>query len=230
MITQKSNIRKIFNFLTKFENKIHLLLQLLIHYKKFFKKTNIYYHFEYQNQNLENNLVLSKIKITNKLENNIICVFHFMQATTMSLSSCFLSSNLKMQTFFVSSSPSTPKFHPFQNSHYHSFSSSPLRLTIDGFSCPSFSLFQTVRKSSPFLISNPKISSFRVSAASVPEAKSDEPTQPSELIQSLQLGFMFATWYLLNIYFNIYNKQVLFQSFVLNYEARILTLDIRHDT
>ncbi|WJX65327.1 holo-[acyl-carrier-protein] synthase, variant 2 [Trifolium repens] len=114
-----------------------------------------------------------------------------------------------MQTFFVSSSPSTPKFHPFQNSHYHSFSSSPLRLTIDGFSCSSFSLFQTVRKSSPFLISNPKISSFRVSAASVPEAKSDEPTQPSELIQSLQLGFMFATWYLLNIYFNIYNKQVL---------------------
>ncbi|KAK2365542.1 holo-[acyl-carrier-protein] synthase [Trifolium repens] len=114
-----------------------------------------------------------------------------------------------MQTFFVSSSPSTPRFHPFQNSHYHSFSSSPLRLTIDGFSCPPFSLFQTVRKSSPFLIANPKISSFRVSAASVPEAQSDEPTQPSELIQSLQLSFMFATWYLLNIYFNIYNKQVL---------------------
>ncbi|GAU16228.1 hypothetical protein TSUD_298600 [Trifolium subterraneum] len=114
-----------------------------------------------------------------------------------------------MQTLIVSSSTSKPRFHPFQNSHYHSFSSSPLRLTIDGFSCPSFSLFQTVRKSSPFLISNPKISSFRVFAASVPEAQSDEPTQSSGLVQSLQLGFMFATWYLLNIYFNIYNKQVL---------------------
>ncbi|CAJ2665347.1 phosphoenolpyruvate/phosphate translocator 2, chloroplastic-like [Trifolium pratense] len=132
-----------------------------------------------------------------------------MQATTMSLSSCFHSSNFKMQTLFVSSSLSTPRFHPFQNSHYHSFSSSPLRLTIDGFSCPSSSLFQTVRKSSTFLLSNPKISSFRVFAASVPQAQSDEPTQPSGLVQSLQLGFMFASWYLLNIYFNIYNKQVL---------------------
>lgn len=52
--------------------------------------------------------------------------------------------------------------------------------------------------------------SFRVFAASsVPEAQSDEGKQTSGLVQSLQLGFMFATWYLLNIYFNIYNKQVL---------------------
>jgi len=146
------------------------------------------------------------------------CVFHFMQQTTMS--PYFLSSNLNMHNLYVSPSSSTlhlsnhitkPKFHPFQNSHSHNFSSSPLRLTIDGFACPSSSFFQTVRKSSPFFIINPKIDSFRVFAASsVPEAQSDEGKQTSGLVQSLQLGFMFATWYLLNIYFNIYNKQVFF--------------------
>ncbi|GAB2236227.1 hypothetical protein Droror1_Dr00027966, partial [Drosera rotundifolia] len=31
----------------------------------------------------------------------------------------------------------------------------------------------------------------------------------SGLVRLLQLGAMFGTWYLLNIYFNIYNKQVL---------------------
>ncbi|CAL5186244.1 unnamed protein product [Lathyrus oleraceus] len=134
------------------------------------------------------------------------------------MSSYFLSSNSKMHTFSMLPSHSTlqisnhitiPKFHPFQFSHSHHFSSSPLRLTIDGFPCPSSSLFQSLRKSSPFLISTPKIHSFRILAASLPEGQSHEPTQPSGFVQSLQLGFMFATWYLLNIYFNIYNKQVL---------------------
>ncbi|CAK8533727.1 unnamed protein product [Lathyrus sativus] len=134
------------------------------------------------------------------------------------MSSYFLSSNPKMHTFSMLPSHSTlqisnhitiPKFHPFQSSHSHHFSSSPLRLAIDGFSCPSSSFFQSLRKSSPFLISTQKIHSFRILAASLPEGQSHEPTQPSGFVQSLQLGFMFATWYLLNIYFNIYNKQVL---------------------
>lgn len=142
------------------------------------------------------------------------------------MSSYFLSSNPKMHTFSILPSHSTlqisnhitiSKFHPFQFSHSHHFSSSPLRLTIHGFSCPSSSFFQTLRKSSPFLISTPKIHSFRILAASLPEGQSHEPTQSSGVVQSLQLGFMFATWYLLNIYFNIYNKQVFFffQSFFL---------------
>ncbi|KAL5080012.1 hypothetical protein RYX36_008433 [Vicia faba] len=134
------------------------------------------------------------------------------------MSPYFLSSNPKIHTLSMLPSHSTlqisnhitiPKFHPFQFSHSHHFSSSPLRLTIDKFSCPSSSFFQTLRKSSPFLISTPKIHSFRILAASLPEGQSHEPTQPSGVFKSLQLGFMFATWYLLNIYFNIYNKQVL---------------------
>ncbi|XP_057447433.1 phosphoenolpyruvate/phosphate translocator 2, chloroplastic-like [Lotus japonicus] len=134
-----------------------------------------------------------------------------------SLSSLLSSANSKMQSLSVSPSSSSSanriaiaKFSPQLLSHFHPFSSSPLTFTIKGLSsCPSSFLLHRAGKSSPFLISAPKISSFRVLAASLPEAKSDEPSKPSDLVQSLQLGVMFATWYLLNIYFNIYNKQVL---------------------
>nr|GMD01161.1 phosphoenolpyruvate/phosphate translocator 2, chloroplastic-like [Ipomoea batatas] len=48
-------------------------------------------------------------------------------------------------------------------------------------------------------------------AAAVPENaegfKAEKPA--SEIIKTLQLGAMFAIWYLLNIYYNILNKQVL---------------------
>ncbi|KAK9225004.1 hypothetical protein WN943_010045 [Citrus x changshan-huyou] len=44
--------------------------------------------------------------------------------------------------------------------------------------------------------------------ASVPDSV-DETPEPSAAIQTLQLGGMFGLWYLLNIYFNIFNKQVL---------------------
>ncbi|XP_061359611.1 phosphoenolpyruvate/phosphate translocator 2, chloroplastic-like [Gastrolobium bilobum] len=94
-------------------------------------------------------------------------------------------------------------------SHFHSFSSSPLSLTMNGLSCPSSSLLFSAPKSFSFHISTPKIVSFRVFATSLPEAKSDDPIKPSGLFHTMQLGAMFATWYLLNIYFNIYNKQVL---------------------
>ncbi|ERN02362.1 phosphoenolpyruvate/phosphate translocator 1, chloroplastic [Amborella trichopoda] len=50
---------------------------------------------------------------------------------------------------------------------------------------------------------------FRVGAsASVPES-ADSKSSSSSLIQTLQLGALFGLWYLFNIYFNIYNKQVL---------------------
>ncbi|KAI4375336.1 hypothetical protein MLD38_013219 [Melastoma candidum] len=48
----------------------------------------------------------------------------------------------------------------------------------------------------------------KVRAASVPGSE-DGAVQPSAAIRTLQLGAMFGVWYLLNIYFNIYNKQVL---------------------
>ncbi|KAH9790806.1 phosphoenolpyruvate/phosphate translocator 2 [Citrus sinensis] len=46
----------------------------------------------------------------------------------------------------------------------------------------------------------------RAGTASVPDSV-DETPEPSAAIQTLQLGGMFGLWYLLNIYFNIFNKQ-----------------------
>lgn len=55
-------------------------------------------------------------------------------------------------------------------------------------------------------------------ASSVPEnADGFKAEKPSEFIQTLQLAAMFATWYLLNIYYNILNKQVHLRVYILHY-------------
>ncbi|KAJ8774884.1 hypothetical protein K2173_019888 [Erythroxylum novogranatense] len=48
----------------------------------------------------------------------------------------------------------------------------------------------------------------KAGAASIPESAS-ESEKSRALVRTLQLGSMFSIWYLLNIYYNIYNKQVL---------------------
>ncbi|PKU75604.1 phosphoenolpyruvate/phosphate translocator 2, chloroplastic [Dendrobium catenatum] len=48
-----------------------------------------------------------------------------------------------------------------------------------------------------------------VRASSVPESAGESSAKSSELLQTLLLGSLFGLWYLFNIYFNIYNKQVL---------------------
>uniref|UniRef100_A0AAU8GRD6 Phosphoenolpyruvate-phosphate translocator 2 n=1 Tax=Anoectochilus roxburghii TaxID=569774 RepID=A0AAU8GRD6_9ASPA len=48
-----------------------------------------------------------------------------------------------------------------------------------------------------------------VKATSVPESAGESSAKSNELVQTLQLGSLFGLWYLFNIYFNIYNKQVL---------------------
>lgn len=65
------------------------------------------------------------------------------------------------------------------------------------------------RKSSVSLfVSNQRWNGFKVRAASVPE-NTGETQKKKDLVGTLKLGSMFAIWYLLNICFNIYNKQVL---------------------
>ncbi|CAA7397576.1 unnamed protein product [Spirodela intermedia] len=56
----------------------------------------------------------------------------------------------------------------------------------------------------------------KVRASSVPESAGEGSPSPTEakpagegLLQTLQLGGLFGLWYLFNIYFNIFNKQVL---------------------
>ncbi|XP_020571792.1 phosphoenolpyruvate/phosphate translocator 2, chloroplastic [Phalaenopsis equestris] len=48
-----------------------------------------------------------------------------------------------------------------------------------------------------------------VRASSIPESADESPAKANELVQTLLLGSLFGLWYLFNIYFNIYNKQVL---------------------
>ncbi|XP_044484147.1 triose phosphate/phosphate translocator, non-green plastid, chloroplastic-like [Mangifera indica] len=52
-------------------------------------------------------------------------------------------------------------------------------------------------------------SRFEVNATAVPESAGGEEEKSNSLLKILELGLLFGLWYLFNIYFNIYNKQVL---------------------
>ncbi|KAL6964405.1 hypothetical protein U1Q18_035460 [Sarracenia purpurea var. burkii] len=62
--------------------------------------------------------------------------------------------------------------------------------------------------STPPLVSDRDSDGVEVRAASVPES-AGEDAKTSSLVNTFQLGALFGLWYLFNIYFNIYNKQVL---------------------
>ncbi|GMY14857.1 phosphoenolpyruvate/phosphate translocator 1, chloroplastic-like [Fagus crenata] len=56
--------------------------------------------------------------------------------------------------------------------------------------------------------SDAEMNRLEVRATAVPESAGEKP-ESSSLIKTLELGSLFGLWYLFNIYFNIYNKQVL---------------------
>ncbi|KAL6973225.1 Palmitoyl-protein thioesterase 1 [Sarracenia purpurea var. burkii] len=62
--------------------------------------------------------------------------------------------------------------------------------------------------STPATVPERESDGFEVRAASVPES-AGKSAESSSLTSTLQLGSLFGLWYLFNIYFNIYNKQVL---------------------
>lgn len=59
----------------------------------------------------------------------------------------------------------------------------------------------------PYLGSDREARSLEARATSVPEA-ADGGGKSGGLGRTLELGLLFGLWYLFNIYFNIYNKQV----------------------
>lgn len=59
------------------------------------------------------------------------------------------------------------------------------------------------------LCSSRRLPDFKLRSAAVPESR-NEAVKAEKLIRTLQLAAMFAVWYMLNIYFNIFNKQVPF--------------------
>lgn len=128
-----------------------------------------------------------------------------------------------MQSTALALSPLTPLLRPLNKNPNHRYgplwhlsSLKPLGLlgSINGFSfqkashLSSCSRFNARRISQSFLISDGRCHGFKVRATPVPENIGDT-NGTSGLATSLQLGAMFAIWYLLNIYFNIFNKQVI---------------------
>ncbi|GFY83133.1 phosphoenolpyruvate (pep)/phosphate translocator 2 [Actinidia rufa] len=90
----------------------------------------------------------------------------------------------------------------FHASHSHSSTKSPNSLKVS----PKYPSIFSKRTSVSLLFPKQRSNCFKVRASSVPENTS-ETEKSKELSRTLQLGSMFAIWYLLNIYFNIYNKQ-----------------------
>ncbi|WCJ36084.1 Phosphoenolpyruvate/phosphate translocator 1 chloroplastic [Euphorbia peplus] len=119
--------------------------------------------------------------------------------------------------FSVSSSPSFPLLKPNRSLLNPTFT--PLRATSNRLDLHASSNVVFPRRSwsssvsrpwnpLPALVSQPKNDSFQVKATAVPET-ADEGDSKSKLVKTLELGLLFGLWYLFNIYFNIYNKQVL---------------------
>ncbi|KVI09188.1 protein of unknown function DUF250 [Cynara cardunculus var. scolymus] len=92
----------------------------------------------------------------------------------------------------------TPKIFPLFHSSLH-FSNHR-----NTYSAASLLSFPT---NSPFFFPKRIRHDFEVVRAA--PQNSGEPTNPPEFSRTLQLAAMFGVWYLLNIYFNIFNKQVL---------------------
>lgn len=58
-----------------------------------------------------------------------------------------------------------------------------------------------------FLRPNRRFDGFKLKSATAPENVEGE-VESGGLVKGLKLGAMFGVWYLLNIYYNIFNKQV----------------------
>lgn len=98
----------------------------------------------------------------------------------------------------------TNKFHVSnscdQSSHKHVLSLQP---TSSSFSSRNNSILHTKR-----------LWNLIVRSEAVPESRI-EVANTNDWVRTLQLAAMFAIWYTLNIYFNIFNKQVSFSLFIL---------------
>ncbi|KAL4634044.1 hypothetical protein ACB092_04G169000 [Castanea dentata] len=139
-----------------------------------------------------------------------------MQSASFTLASPSPSLSLLKPRRQPSSFSFNPRFDPIRAS------SSSSNLNSDSFNVNlstrrSWSLSSS-SSSSPFKLrpwnapppcySDAETNRFEVKATSVPEAAGEKP-ESSALFKTLELGALFGLWYLFNIYFNIYNKQVL---------------------
>ncbi|KAJ9540600.1 hypothetical protein OSB04_027106 [Centaurea solstitialis] len=97
----------------------------------------------------------------------------------------------------------TPKIFPLCNS----FSSSSLHFRNNTYSTTTSLL--SFPNNSPFFFSPKRIRNDSEVVRAAPETSAEPAANPPEFSRTVQLAAMFGVWYLLNIYFNIFNKQVL---------------------
>lgn len=136
----------------------------------------------------------------------------------------------KMQSAAFTLSPSLPlRNHNYLNTNRLTRSSTNLRLSAklnDGvnpngansssssFTRKSWSLSPSSSSSSSFKFRPlPLLSTSDLSPPKATSESAAESADSGSLLKTLQLGSLFGLWYLFNIYFNIYNKQVLAISF-----------------
>ncbi|KAF5175334.1 Phosphoenolpyruvate/phosphate translocator chloroplastic-like [Thalictrum thalictroides] len=134
--------------------------------------------------------------------------------TAFALSSTSTTTSLILKTrktSFQSPNPSCYRFNPVRLSN----SSKSLDLCLRSSSplCSSSSRFSSW-SSVPSLVTDRETKKeFKIKASSseggATAEEADETDKAGALGKTLQLGSFFALWYLFNIYFNIYNKQVL---------------------
>lgn len=158
-------------------------------------------------------------KTFSQFQNVKNCLFHAtlrpQQVKQLSLHLLLCPSSLsKMQGLALPSS--IPFLNPFNGNTNLRFcptlSTSPSLIQVEngfvhGVSCVGTSHFGSfTRISSSFVCLSQRFDSLKVMATSAPESVDEAPK--SKALGTLQLGGMFALWYSLNIYFNIFNKQV----------------------
>lgn len=126
-------------------------------------------------------------------------------ALALSTSKSFFFTSLKQPSFQC-------RFHAINQSHVpKSCNESPHKNSISSNPISNFSSGNFLQHK--LCSSNSKrLCEFKVRSAAIPESR-DEAVKTDRLVRVLQLGAMFVVWYLLNIYFNIFNKQVPFFCF-----------------
>ncbi|XP_010555497.1 PREDICTED: phosphoenolpyruvate/phosphate translocator 1, chloroplastic-like [Tarenaya hassleriana] len=110
-------------------------------------------------------------------------------------------------------SPNNPRFDISSSSRHHDLSVSPNVVSVPSVPRRSwrFCSPDLPRRSwscVPLFSPSPESRRFETKAAAVPES-AGEGEQSGGLVKTLELALLFALWILFNIYFNIYNKQVL---------------------
>ncbi|XP_019457000.1 PREDICTED: phosphoenolpyruvate/phosphate translocator 1, chloroplastic-like [Lupinus angustifolius] len=120
-----------------------------------------------------------------------------------------------MQSSTFTVSPSLFVYHQKLRNRFHPLRFQPSKTNVNisssSSSSPSLKPWSLASSSSSSFKLRPwtSLNRFQAKATSVPESAGDAASDNGALFRTLELGALFGMWFIFNIYFNIYNKQVL---------------------